>query len=196
MFSLEEGKFLVKIARRSIEKFFERNKIEVEVIDKFSKKRGVFVTIHTYPNYELRGCIGFPYPEYPIYEAVQRAAVEAAFNDPRFPPLKKEELNNVVFEVSILTEPKLIEVKNPKEYLERIEAGKDGIVIEYGFYKALFLPQVWEVLPEKEEFLSNLCLKAGLMPDCWLSEKVKMYKFRVQAFEEIKPKGEVREVKI
>ena len=82
---------------------------------------GVFVTLHTYPNYELRGCIGFPEPLYPLYEALPKAAFYAAFEDPRFNPLTETELDNIIFEVSYLTKPVLLQVEHPKEYLEKIK---------------------------------------------------------------------------
>ena len=197
MFNLEQGKKLVQIARNSVEKFFEKGRLRIKKVEdeEFTQKLGVFVTIETWPTESLRGCIGFPYPEYPLYEAVQRAAVDAAFNDPRFPPLGKNELNNVTFEISILSTPKEIKIRKPLEILEKLEPF-NGVILEVGWRKALFLPQVWKQLPNKEDFLSNLCMKAGLPPDCWMDEKTKFYSFRVQAFKEVKPYGEVVEVKL
>lgn len=182
---------LVKLARKTIEEFFRTGKIEIKSSDKFQKPRGVFVTIYSYPEHELRGCVGFIEPEYPLYEAVQRAAIESAFHDRRFEPLEREELKEVVFEVSILTYPELIQVKNPKEYLKKIVPRKDGLIIEYGVRRALLLPQVWEQIKDKKEFLETLCWKAGLTPDMWLDKGVKIYKFKVQAFMEKSPEGEI-----
>ncbi|MCS7106269.1 MAG: TIGR00296 family protein, partial [Candidatus Aenigmarchaeota archaeon] len=141
---LEKGKVLVKLARKTVEKFFEKNKLEIEESKEkeFKEKRGVFVTIETYPEKELRGCVGFPLPNFPLYEAVQRAAISSAFEDYRFEPLRKEEMGKIVFEVSILTKPKLIEVKKAGDYLEKIKEGKDGLIIELKGFSALYLPQV------------------------------------------------------
>jgi AmmeMemoRadiSam system protein A len=190
---LEQGRVLVKLARSSVEKFFEKGKFEIQKFDQdfLKEKRGVFVTIETYPENELRGCIGFPLPVYPLFEAVQRAAISSAFEDYRFEPLKKEELEKVVFEVSVLTKPELIKVKKPEEYLEKVEEKKDGLIIEYGSFSSLYLPQVWEIIQEKEKFLESLCLKACLPPDSWKNKKAKIFRFRVEAFKEKEPKGEI-----
>jgi AmmeMemoRadiSam system protein A len=190
---LEQGRVLVKLARSSVEKFFEKGKFEIQKFDQdfLKEKRGVFVTIETYPENELRGCIGFPSPVYPLFEAVQRAAISSAFEDYRFEPLRKEELEKVVFEVSVLTKPELIKVKKPEEYLEKIEEKKDGLIIEYGSFSSLYLPQVWEIIQEKEKFLESLCLKAFLPPDTWKNKKAKIFRFRVEAFKEKEPNGEI-----
>ncbi|MEM5879501.1 MAG: TIGR00296 family protein [Candidatus Aenigmatarchaeota archaeon] len=192
MLSLAQGQELVKLARKAA----ETRKVEKKFSKDFEIKKGVFVTIETYPEKELRGCIGFPYPIYPLGEAVQKAATAAASEDPRFSPLEKEEFDKVVFEVSILTEPELIEVKEPKEYFEKIEAGKDGLILQNGPFAGLFLPQVWNCFKTKEEFLENLCFKAGLTPDYIYDKNTKIFKFRAQIFAEEKPKGKIVEVKL
>lgn len=190
---LEKGKILVKLARSSVEKFFEKENLEIEKTNEefLKEKRGVFVTIETYPENKLRGCVGFPLPYFPLFEAVQRAAISSAFEDSRFEPLKKEELKKVVFEVSVLTKPELIKVKNSEEYLEKIEEGKDGLILEYGSFSSLYLPQVWEMIKEKKKFLESLCLKASLPPDTWKEKQAKIFRFRVEAFKEKEPDGEV-----
>ncbi|MEM5773061.1 MAG: TIGR00296 family protein [Candidatus Aenigmatarchaeota archaeon] len=192
MISLAQGQELVKLARKAA----ETRKVEKKFSKDFEVKKGVFVTIETYPEKELRGCIGFPYPIYPLGEAVQKAAIAAAFEDPRFGPITKEELSKVVFEVSILTEPELIQVKEPKEYFEKIEEGKDGLILQNGPFTGLFLPQVWNYFKTKEEFLENLCFKAGLSPDYIYDKKTRIFKFRAQIFAEEKPKGKIVEVKL
>lgn len=182
---------LVTLSRKAVEEFFKTGKLKIISSDKFQEKRGVFVTIYSYPEHELRGCIGFPLAEYPLSEATQKAAIEAAFHDNRFLPLTEDELDKVVFEVSVLTQPEPIEVKSPKEYLQKIKIGEDGLIIEHGLRKGILLPQVplefnppWTV----EEFLQNLCLKAGLTPDMWCDPSVKLYKFRAQIFKEREPR--------
>jgi len=192
MLSLEQGKELVKLARKAV----ETKKVEKKFSKEFEIKKGVFVTIETFPEKELRGCIGFPRAIYPLGEAVQMAAISAAYEDSRFEPLEKEELEKVVFEVSILTEPELIEVKSPKEYFEKIEEGKDGLILQNGPFAGLFLPQVWEYFKSKEEFLENLCFKAGLTPDYIYRKDTRIWKFRAQIFAEEKPNGKVIEVKL
>jgi len=192
MLSKSDGKELVKLARKTVESYFKNKELKMKET-KFKEKRGIFVSIHTFPDHELRGCIGYPYPILALDEAIQRASISAAFQDPRFPALIQDELKRVVFEVSILTFPKIIKVENPKDYLKKIVIGKDGLMIEHGLlYKGLLLPQVptqydWDV----ETFLEHLCMKAGLMVDMWLDSKTKIYKFQTQIFAEREPNGQV-----
>jgi uncharacterized protein (TIGR00296 family) len=197
MLDLRAGEKLVKLARAAVERYFEHKKIFLEKIREknLNEKRGVFVTIETYPEKNLRGCIGFPYPTLPLYEAVQRAAVSSAFEDPRFPPLKKEELDKIIFEISVMTKPELIKVKDSKEYPSKIEVGKDGLILQNGPFSGLLLPQVclqfnWSA----EEFLENLCWKAGLTVDYIHDKNTKIWKFQCQIFAEEKPKGKIIEL--
>jgi uncharacterized protein (TIGR00296 family) len=144
---------------------------------------GVFVTLNK--SGELRGCIGYPEPVMPLLNALIDASISAATRDPRFNPLTSGELDEIHVEVSVLTKPEIIEVKNPSEYVENVKIGDDGLIIEMGPYKGLLLPHVatewnWST----EEFLSNTCMKAGLSPDCWLSGEARIYKFGSQIFEE------------
>ncbi|MEM3716031.1 MAG: TIGR00296 family protein [Candidatus Bathyarchaeia archaeon] len=193
----EDGELLVKLARRAVEENLKDGRIispPESVPQRLLEKRGVFVTINSVMEGEksLRGCIGFPYPAYPLVKAVIEAAIESATRDPRFPPMTPNELDNVVFEVSILTEPELIKVSSPREYPLKIKVGEDGLIVERGFYKGLLLPQVpveWNW--DEEEFLCQCCLKAGLPPDCWLLKGTKIYKFQCVIFEETRPNGPV-----
>ncbi|MBS7654484.1 MAG: TIGR00296 family protein [Candidatus Bathyarchaeia archaeon] len=193
--SAEEGSLLVKIARKAVEENLKDGRIispPENVSPNLLEKKGVFVTINKVVDGEksLRGCIGFPYPVYPLIRAVIEASIESATRDPRFPPMTMRELNQVVFEVSVLTEPKLIDVKSPNEYPSKIKIGEDGLIVERGFYKGLLLPQVpvewgWD----EEEFLCQCCMKAGLSPDCWVMKGTKIYKFQCIIFEETSPNG-------
>ena len=127
-----------------------------------------------------------------MVKAVIEAAVESATRDPRFPPLSISELDQVVFEVSVLTPPQLIKVSSPKEYPSKVKIGVDGLIVERGFNKGLLLPQVpvewgWD----SEEFLCQCCMKAGLTPDCWVLQGTKIYKFSCVLAIEIEPKGRV-----
>jgi uncharacterized protein (TIGR00296 family) len=186
MLSEEEGKFLVKLARKSIETFIkERRKLEVpeNTPDTLKEEMGAFVTLNK--DGLLRGCIGYPEPIAPLVNAVIDVAISAAVNDPRFSPLTVNELDDLEIEVSVLTKPELIEVNRPEEYMDKIKISDDGLIIEKGPYKGLLLPQVavewgWNV----EEFLYNTCVKAGLTADCWLYPEVKIYKFSSQIFNE------------
>ena len=193
--TLEEGTFAVKFARNAIEGHLTGEDIVLfDYPEKFNEPRGVFVSLHTYPEHSLRGCIGIPEPVMPLIEALKEAAISASVSDPRFPPVDIYELSEIVVEVSILTVPKLLEVNDPSEYLEKIKIGRDGLIVEYGVYRGLLLPQVpveynWDV----SQYLGNLCLKAGLPPDSWLKHKVNIYTFQAQVFEEIMPNSQVVE---
>jgi len=196
--SLEEGKFLVELARKAVEECLKSRKrisASENISEKLLQPCGVFVTINTLKDgdKELRGCIGYPYPTTPLAQAVIESAISSATQDPRFYPLSSSELDSVVFEVSVLTPPQLIEAKKPSEYLTKVVVGTDGLIVEKGMFKGLLLPQVpveWEW--NEEEFLCQCCIKAGLPPDNWLLEGTKVYKFQAIIFEEAKPKGEVR----
>jgi len=196
--SQKEGEFLVKLARQAVEEYFKTRKHITppeNISKKLSQPCGVFVTINSVMNgeEELRGCIGYPYPTAPLAQAVIESAINAATQDPRFPPLSLRELDCIVFEVSVLTPPQKIEVKNPKEYCTKIKVGEDGLIVERGMYKGLLLPQVpveWKW--NEEEFLCQCCNKAGLPPDFWLIEGTKIYKFQAIVFEEEKPRGLVK----
>jgi AmmeMemoRadiSam system protein A len=191
MLTPRQGQFLVKFARDTIAHFV-RNE-ETPLPDTYPKEleelRGVFVTLDKYPSGGLRGCIGLPQPEKPLIDAVRDAACSSA-RDPRFPPLEEKEMDKITVEVSILTKPKQIDFSSPEELLEKIEPGKDGLILKKSWCSGLFLPQVWEQLPDKVQFLEHLCYKAGLRDgDCWKDAEI--YRFRVQAFKEKEPNEEV-----
>jgi len=192
--SLEQGKKLVKLARDSVSTYFSNKEIKAE---EFSEKRGVFVTIHSYPSKQLRGCIGFPEPFLPLGEAIIKSARAAAFSDPRFFPLEKKELNGIIFEISVLTKPELIKVKKSAEYLKKVKIGRDGLIAEANNLKGLLLAivpvdQKWSV----EEFLNQTCSKAGLTPETWKKQDCKIYSFQTQVFREKTPNGEIEEIKL
>jgi uncharacterized protein (TIGR00296 family) len=196
--SQKEGETLVELARKAVEEYLKSRKTiktPENVSEKLLKPCGVFVTINSIERgeKELRGCIGYPYPTTPLVQAVIESAINAATQDPRFEPLSPRELDKVVFEVSVLTPPEIVEVKKSTEYPTKIRVGMDGLIVERGMYKGLLLPQVpveWEW--NEEEFLCQCCGKAGLPPDCWLMNGTKIYTFQAIIFEEEKPKGEVK----
>ncbi len=193
----DEGTYLVRLARKAVEENLKSGIIISSPKDastKLQERYGVFVTINSVLGKKkvLRGCIGFPYPTHPLVQAVIEAAIESATRDPRFPPLKKQELNQVVFEVSVLTPPQQVAVSSPLEYPSKIEVGTDGLIVESGIHKGLLLPQVpiewnWDA----EEFLCQCCMKAGLSPDCWVTKNTKIYKFSSIIAEELEPNGKV-----
>ena len=197
-FSLEDGRFLVKLARRAIREALRgsgRIAPPRGVDEKFLRKRGVFTTLTDWESKGLRGCVGFPLPTNPLIEAVIDSAIEAATGDPRFPPVTLDELDGrIILELSILTEPEPIRFEDPKECPSMVKVGEDGLIIERGWAKGLLLPQVavewgWDPV----EFLGNCCIKVGLPPDAWLLKGTKIYKFRAVIFSERSPDGEVFE---
>jgi uncharacterized protein (TIGR00296 family) len=195
--TLEEGKFLVKLARQTVTKYLKKGKIlqvPEGVSPKLMEKAGVFTTINAFHNgaKSLRGCIGLPYPTTPLIQAVIDSALSAATRDPRFSPVTSKELDHITFEVSILTPPERINVENPIDYLSKIKVGRDGLIVEKSYFKGLLLPQVpvehdWN----EEEFLCQCSMKAGLSPDSWLLKDTKIYSFQAIIFEETSPKGKI-----
>ncbi len=190
----EEGVLAVKIARKVVDSYVKGEEIEIpgDLPPVFDRPRGAFVTLRTYPEKELRGCIGIPMPIYPLKEAIIEAAKSSAKHDPRFPPVSPEELDKITVEVSVLTPPEKIEVRDRKELPSKIKIGRDGLIVKRGFFQGLLLPQVpveegWD----PETFLGYACMKAGLYPDAWLDDDVEIYRFSAEVFEEIEPYGKI-----
>ncbi len=178
----EEKQWLLRLARSTIEGAFKNDiPYPTDVPEIWKEKRGVFVTLTE--RGQLRGCIGYIEPIKEVWRAVIDNAQAAAFQDPRFPPLSREELPQIHIEISLLTVPKLID-KHGDELKDFLQPGKHGLVLERGYNRATFLPQVWEQLPSKEEFLSQLCLKAGMEPTCWKDKNTKVYVYEDEAIEE------------
>ncbi len=176
---------ILSLARKSIEWWMKsRKRLEdyVNLPDELKEKKGVFVTIFNKETDELRGCIGYPYPVYPLGEAVIRAAREAT-EDPRFEKLKEDELEKIKIEVSILSMPRKVEIDD-REKLPELLDKKKGYIIKYGFSSGLFLPQVWKEIEDPIDFLNHLCLKAGLDINCWKDDDVEMYEFDAKIIEE------------
>lgn len=178
----KEKKFVICFVKTAISEFVTKNTV-IEMPKKYpkalNKNHGVFVTLHE--NGELRGCIGICSGARRMIENLRDAAIGVC-DDPRFPPLAPGELSDIELEVSVLTSPEPIDAKDSKELLEKINAGKDGLIIECNGNSGLFLPQVWKDVPQKEEFLCHLCLKAGLPRDTW-KNGARIYKFRAEIIE-------------
>lgn len=196
LLTLEEGVSAVHLARAAVERYVkEKKKAKAENLSKsFDEKRGVFVTLKK--GGDLRGCIGYPYPIAPLKDAIIDSAVSAAVHDPRFSPVEKEELGGINIEVTVLTPPVRLKAK-PEDMPSKVGIGKHGLIVKRGLYSGLLLPQVaTEHGMDAEEFLSQTCMKAGLMPDSWLENGTEIYTFEGQIFAEEKPDGRVVEVKI
>jgi hypothetical protein len=195
MLKKQEGELAVHLARKAIEDCLKNGiKLAPDNLPKvFNEKRGVFVTLNKKTHSkELRGCIGRPYPVLPLGEAIIVSAINAARDDPRFNPVKPEEIEHLLIEVSVLTVPKSINAK-PKDLPGKIVIGRDGLIVAAGRCSGLLLPQVAvEHGFDCTEFLCQTCMKAGLMPDAWLNG-AEVYSFEGQIFEELTSCGEVSE---
>ncbi len=196
-YEIEDGRFLIGVARDAITEYVKDGiqiAIPGETPSHLQVKSGVFVTLNKVLKNQavLRGCIGRPYPTQPLIQATIESAIDAAVNDPRFPPVTKEELDSIALDLSVLTPPRKIEYSNPKELLEKVRVGRDGLIAARGAWRGLLLPQVplewgWGV----KEFLEHTCNKAGLPRSAWIDPATEFYAFQADVFGEREPKGTV-----
>jgi uncharacterized protein (TIGR00296 family) len=192
------GEKLVKLARKAVEKYLNESVvINADNSYGLTQKAGVFVTLNYLSNNKeyLRGCVGFPLAEKTLHQSVIEAAIAAATQDPRFEPINKEDIKNIIFEVSVLSPPEKIEVQNPKDYKNHIKIGRDGLILKCKYGSGLLLPQVpvelnWDI----NEYLANICYKAGAPPDAWLMPESQLYKFGAVIYKEFEPNGNVKKV--
>lgn len=186
MHSDKQQKYLLSIARRSIQHKLDAGEIfqieEANINSALKEKRAVFVTLTL--TGDLRGCIGHLAASQPLYLDVIENALGAAFSDPRFSPLTAEELTQVKIEISVLALPKELDYKNSADLLAKLKPNEDGVILSNELNSATYLPQVWEQILGKEDFLSSLCLKAGLLADSWQNGKLKIQTYTVESFEE------------
>lgn len=196
-YEIEDGRFLIGVARNAITEYVKDGiqiSVPGETPSHLQVKSGVFVTLNKVLENRavLRGCIGRPYPTQPLIQATIESAIDAAVNDPRFPPVTKEELDSIALDLSVLTPPEKIEYGNPKELLEKVRVGRDGLIAARGAWRGLLLPQVplewgWDV----KEFLEHTCNKAGLPRSAWMDPETEFYAFQADVFGEREPKGKV-----
>ncbi len=188
----DDGTLAVRFARSVIENETGRASAEVELPDTFSGHKGAFVTLKTYPDGELRGCIGIPLPVLPLSEALEEAA-RSACHDPRFMDLDMSELEDITVEVTILDVPQVLDC--PKgDIPSRIVIGRDGLIISYRGRRGLLLPQVpeeqgWDVM----DYLDGICMKAGLPRGTWRDERSELSTFSGKIFHEVTPYGDITE---
>ena len=193
-FGDEEGVYLVKLARRAIESYLLEGKdLDVDPpYEKLGEKFGAFVTLTVYPTDQLRGCIGYSEPIFPLYLAIANAAIAAAVQDPRFFPMRLSELGNIVIEVSLLTPLERFEPSSREDLPRMIEIGRHGLLVRRGHRSGLLLPQVAPRFGWKpSEFLDQTCIKAGLDRGCWKEAETEVYGFTAELFKEDSPNGEV-----
>jgi uncharacterized protein len=199
--TVEQGTSLVRLARSAVERAVTSGApVKPPSTAFLSEKRGVFVTLNVAGvsgEGKLRGCIGFPYPVKPLGEATMQAAEAAATEDPRFEPVRKEELAGLEIEVSALTPPETISGGPRTELPSKVRIGTDGLIVSTSYTSGLLLPQVAvEFDLEADDFLSQTCMKAGLPPDAWLSEGTEIKRFQAEIFAEETPSGNVTRRKV
>ncbi|WP_456473588.1 AmmeMemoRadiSam system protein A [Desulfolithobacter sp.] len=187
MLTEKQGQILLRLARQTI---MERLGLPVrdpvsadELRDPaLQEKRGVFVTLNKHGM--LRGCIGSLVGSEPIAAGVERNAINAAFHDPRFPPVTADETDELQIDISILSQPRELVYDDGRDLVRKLRPGVDGVIIQGEGASATFLPQVWEQLPAPELFLAHLCRKAGLPDNAWMSGTLTVLTYQVQHFEE------------
>ena len=181
----EDRESLLKLARSVIESELisgARIKRPTNVSPPLKEKRGCFVTLHK--GGVLRGCIGTIEPVRSLVSNVEENAINAAFKDPRFPPLAINEIEAVDIEVSVLTVPKILEFKDAEDLKQKLKPGVHGVILSRDWRGATFLPQVWQQLPDKEVFLENLCHKGGMERSAWKDKNTTVKVYEAEYFSE------------
>lgn len=182
----KDKKYLLELARRTLEKYFQNKdilQIEIDDLsDSLKEKKGVFISL--WKNEDLRGCIGCLEGIKPIFEMVIENSLASALFDTRFLPVKKEELSDIKIEISIIEPLEKIDFSKTEDLIKHLNKNKPGILIKKGAHQATFLPQVWEDLKTPEEFLSHLCSKAGMKEGCWKNIDFEIYQYQVNVFKE------------
>ena len=168
------GESLINIVKKTLQASFSKEKTEIKYPQVLNQSGACFVTLEKFGN--LRGCIGSIIAYRPLIIDLVEHSKDAAFRDYRFNPLQEDELSDIKVSISLLTEPKRIEFSSEEDLLDKIVPFVDGIIIKDGSYQAVYLPVVWEQLPEKREFLNSLKIKAGLAPNHF-SESFEAYRF-------------------
>lgn len=182
----EEQKTLLRMAREAMEHAVRGEKLpplDPSGLSPNLREEGVsFVTLTI--RGQLRGCIGALEAYQPLADDVREHAVAAALEDPRFPPVREDELSRIQVEVSRLTRPVPLEYKDADDLLAKLRPHVDGVILRDGFRRATFLPQVWEKIPDPSEFLGNLCYKMGADADLWRRKHLDVMTYQVEEFHE------------
>lgn len=185
-YNTSDRRLLMDLARRTVREVVTQG--QLPVVDEaafprqFSALKGCFVTLTT--NGVLRGCIGHIVPQVSLYRAIMENAQSAATRDPRFSPVRPEELSRIEIEISILTEPQPLAFSSPEDLLQKLVPHRDGVVLRIGSGGATYLPQVWSQLPDKVAFLNELSQKAGFEPTAWRKSGTLVFTYRVESFKE------------
>ncbi|MCX6750170.1 MAG: AmmeMemoRadiSam system protein A, partial [Candidatus Pacearchaeota archaeon] len=185
-FNSEEKQFLLNLARESAETYLKTGKkIEVnekDIPENLKINKGCFVTF--IEDEQLRGCIGNILPQLPLYECVIENSINAAIRDARFSPVNYSEMKKIKIDVSVLSIPSLLQHNSSEELLLKLKPLEHGVIIKRGTDQSTFLPSVWEFIPNKEDFLANLCMKGNMEADCWKDPKTEVYIYTAEDFSE------------
>jgi len=182
-----EKQTLLRLAREAMECIVRGQKLppldKIALTPNLLEQGASFVTLTI--RGELRGCIGALEAYQPLAEDVREHAVAAALEDPRFPPVREDELGRIHIEVSRLTPPVPLEYSDSQDLLAKLRPHVDGVILKSDFRRATFLPQVWEKLPKAEDFLDHLCAKMGARSNLWRATKLQVYIYQVEEFHEM-----------
>ncbi|TKB48563.1 AmmeMemoRadiSam system protein A [Ferrimonas sediminicola] len=181
--SPRQQRLLLSLARSAIAARLGRGELlaKPEEAGVWDQPLACFVTLHQ--GEELRGCVGTLAPHYPLWQAVEKMAVAAAFEDGRFPPLSPSELDHTAIAISVLTPPEPIEARGEDELLAQLHPGLDGLTLDYGRHHATFLPAVWDTVSDPKAFVAHLKVKAGLSAHTW-SDEMRWSRYGTLAFGE------------
>ncbi len=181
--SCEQGTLLLSLARATLKQRLVGGNVPQAPDDPaLLSLTATFVTLKI--DGHLRGCIGNLQPVGPLWEGIRDNAINAAFHDHRFSALRPEELEKVDLDISILSPPQPLAYSNPEELLRQLRPGIDGVIVRDGRRSATFLPQVWQQLPDPQQFLGHLCQKAGLSERAWRDTTLEIHVYQVQCFVE------------
>ena len=184
--SADERQTLIDIARRALIEAANAREMQELTLEgltpRLSSLGTSFVTLTR--KGDLRGCIGGLQARYPLAEDVRQHAVAAALQDYRFGPVEPAEVDEIEIEISVLNTPQLLTPASPEALLEALRPGIDGVILISGPFRATFLPQVWEKIPEPDRFLDTICAKAGVPAHHWRSEEVEVFTYQVESFHE------------
>ncbi|KAA0285219.1 MAG: AmmeMemoRadiSam system protein A [Chloroflexi bacterium] len=182
-----EKRTLLRLAREAIEYAVRGKKLQPldpgSLTPPLLEKGASFVTLTI--RGDLRGCIGTLEAYQPLAEDVREHAISAAMDDPRFPPVTESELSGIHIEVSRLTTPQELEYSTGEDLMRKLRPHIDGVILKHGFHKATFLPQVWEKIPDPQEFLDQLCYKMGERSNLWRNTRLQVYTYQVEEFHEL-----------
>lgn len=182
-----EKRTLLRLAREAIEYAVRGKKLQPLDLGSLTppllEKGASFVTLTI--RGDLRGCIGALEAYQPLAEDVREHAISAAMDDPRFPPVTESELSGIHIEVSRLTTPQELEYSTGEDLMRKLRPHIDGVILKHGFHKATFLPQVWEKIPDPQEFLDQLCYKMGERSNLWRNTRLQVYTYQVEEFHEL-----------